>query len=120
MAGAARGTKGTKGRAADPGAVAPSVAAHPGARDAVRRVRAGAALLAAIAVGLLGLRAGVPPFDLAVRALAAGVVAHLVAWAAGIAFWRQVVLAELREEAERRRAAREAHEAERREQLGIA
>jgi hypothetical protein len=107
-------------RAADPGAARPSVATHPAAQDAVRRLRAGAALLAAVAVALLGLRAGVPPFDLALRALGAGVAAHLVAWAAGIAFWRQVVLAELREEAERRRAAREEREAERREQLGAA
>jgi hypothetical protein len=72
-----------------------SVVAHPRARRSIRRLRARAGLLALVAVTYLSLRAGVPPFDAVLRGLAGGVVAHFVAWAAGIVAWRHLVMAEL-------------------------
>jgi hypothetical protein len=85
-----------------------SVVAHPRARRSIRRLRARAGLLGLVAVTYLSLRAGVPPFDAVLRGLAGGVVAHFVAWGAGIIAWRHLVMAELA-------AYRDAQEARRRE-----
>jgi hypothetical protein len=72
-----------------------SVVAHPRARRSIRRLRARAGLIALVAVTVLSLRAGVPPFDAVLRGLAGGVLAHFVAWGAGILAWRHLVVAEL-------------------------
>jgi hypothetical protein len=84
------------------------LSAHPRARASIRRLRGGAGLAALLAVLALSLRAGVPAFDATARGLAAGVVAHFGAWAAGVAVWRRLAVAELeaaRELRERRREA---------------
>ncbi len=101
-----RGSKG-KGEAAPAAPAGPSVATHPSAARTLARLKAWAGLLGALAVGLLSLRAGVPAFEAGVRALGAGVVLYLAAWAAGVAFFRQLVLAEVRAEADRRAEERE-------------
>jgi hypothetical protein len=92
-----------------------SIAAHPRAKAAVRRVRARTALAAFIIVLLLSLHAGVPGQDAALRAVAAGLVGNLIGWACAIGVWRQIVMQEVRtvEEArrERARARAEAHAA---------
>jgi hypothetical protein len=93
---------------ADAPADAVSVVAHPRARRSIRRLRARAGLVALVAVTVLSLRAGVPAFDAVLRGLAAGVVAHFVAWGAGVVAWRHLVMAELA-------AHREAQEARLRE-----
>ena len=77
------------------------VSDHPRARASIRRARAWAGLAGFALVLLVSLRAGVPGFDAALRALAGGVVAHFAAWACALALWRRLVIAEL--EAERRR-----------------
>jgi hypothetical protein len=82
-------------RAAEAPADAVSVVAHPRARRSIRRLRAGAGLVGLVAVAYLSLRAGVPPFDAVLRGLAGGMVAHFVAWGAGILAWRHLVIAEL-------------------------
>jgi hypothetical protein len=73
----------------------PSVIAHPRARTSIRRWRARAGLIGLVLVTYLSMQAGVPPFDSVLRGLAGGVVAHFVAWIAGIVAWRHLVLAEL-------------------------
>lgn len=79
-----------------------SIAGHPRARAGIRRARARAALLAFAIVLVLNLLGGQEPFDAAWRALVAGIVVHLVAWACAIVVWRQIVVAEVRAlEAER-------------------
>jgi hypothetical protein len=89
-----------------------SVVAHPRARRSIRRLRAGAGLVGLVAVTCLSLRAGVPPFDAVLRGLAGGVVAHFVAWGAGIVAWRHLVMAELAAHREAQEARlRELHEA---------
>jgi hypothetical protein len=85
-----------------------SVVAHPRARRSIRRLRARAGLIGLVAVTVLSLRAGVPEFDAVLRGLAGGLVAHFVAWGAGIVAWRHLVMAELA-------AHRAAQEARRRE-----
>jgi type VI protein secretion system component VasK len=84
-----------------------SVSEHPRARRSLRRLRGWAGLLTFGFVALLSYRAGVAPFEVGVRALAAGIGVYLAAWAAGVALWRQIVYAEAKREAERRREERE-------------
>jgi hypothetical protein len=103
-----------KQSAGDPAAQAhgPSVVAHPRARRSIRRLRARAGLLGLIAVTVLSLRAGVPPFDAVLRGLAGGLAAYFVAWAAGVVAWRHLVMAELAAHREAQAARlRELHEA---------
>ena len=64
---------------------------HPGAAAAVKRVRARCGLGAFVLVGLLCLHAGLPAFDAVLRALIAGIIAHIAGWFVAIAFWRTVV-----------------------------
>ncbi|HTE62585.1 MAG TPA: hypothetical protein VK631_19670 [Solirubrobacteraceae bacterium] len=100
-----------KGKRDDAPADAPSVVAHPRARRSIRKLRARAGLIGLVAVALLSLRAGVPPFDAVLRGLAGGVAAHFVAWGAGIVAWRHLVMAELAAH----RAAQDARQRELRE-----
>src|ERR671914_2275174 len=103
--------KNKKGEGEAPGtaARAVSVAAHPRARASIRRTRARTALVAFALVLFLCLNAGVPAQEAALRALVAGLVGNLFAWACALAFWRSLVLAELKVATEayneRRRAA---------------
>jgi hypothetical protein len=92
-----------------------SLAAHPRARVAVRRLRGRCGIGGFVLVGLLCLRAGVPGADAALRALVGGIVAYFAAWACGIAVYRQLVVSELRhaEAAWRGRMAARAAEIER-------
>jgi hypothetical protein len=93
-----------------------AVVAHPRARRSIRRLRARAGLIALVAVTYLSLRAGVPEFDAVLRGLAFGVVAHFVAWGAGVIAWRHLIVAELAAhrdaQQERLRELREAAAAE--------
>lgn len=73
-----------------------SVAAHPRARASVRRTRARAALVVFGLVLFLSLQSGVPGQEAALRALVAGLVANLVAWGCALAFWRSLIMAELK------------------------
>jgi hypothetical protein len=74
----------------------PSVANHPRAGAQVARAKAWGGLGGFALVALLSWRAGVPPADALLRALAGGVAAYLGAWACAVAVWRHLVIAELR------------------------
>lgn len=84
-----------------------SVSAHPRASRTVTRMKAWAGLLGFLLVGVLSYQAGVEPFEAVLRALIAGIALYLAAWAAGVAFWRSLVVEEARQEGERRRAEME-------------
>ena len=73
-----------------------SVSAHPRARASIGRTRARTGLIAFALVLFLCLDAGVPAQEAALRALAAGVVGNLLAWACALAVWRALVVAELK------------------------
>jgi hypothetical protein len=81
-----------------------TIGAHPRARRSVRRARALGGLLGFLVTIVLSLRAGVPAWDATARALMAGVAVHLAAWAVAVAVWKQLMLAELQAQHERRRA----------------
>ncbi len=71
------------------------VSDHPRARAAIRRARGWAGIAGFSIVLVLALRAGLPAFDATLRALVAGIAAHLAGWMCAIALWRRLVLAEL-------------------------
>src|SRR5919109_1718822 len=83
--------------------VSVSVAAHPRAKASIRRIRARTGLAAFALVLFLSLSSDVSGQEAAVRALIAGIVANLAAWACALAVWRQLVIAEMRVVAEARR-----------------
>jgi hypothetical protein len=87
--------------ASDSAGIVVSVGAHPRARASIRRTRAWSGLAAFFIVGLLCLRAGVPGQEAALRALIAGLVGNLIGWACALAFWRALVMAELKVATER-------------------
>jgi hypothetical protein len=85
-------------------AVAPSVANHPRARYQVRRARGWGGIAGFAIAGYLSYKAGVPTFDVGLRALAFGIVGYMLAWMCAVTVWRQLVLAELRAAVERTQA----------------
>lgn len=93
-----------------------SVRSHPGAVGGIRRTRARTALAAFVLVGLLSHRAGVPASTALARALAAGVLGFLAAWAVAVAVWRHIILAQL-EQARQRHVERRRTRLERRREL---
>ncbi len=103
----ARGKKGKAEAAAPKSPELPSVSAHPRARRSISRAKAWGALIAFGLVALLSSNAGVPAFEVGVRALAAGIAGYVVAWFAAVALWQRLVLQELKAETDRRRAAQE-------------
>lgn len=79
----------------------PSVAAHPRASYQVRRAKGWGGVAGFGIAAYLSHKAGVPMVDLGLRAIIAGMVGYMLAWACAVTVWRQLVLAELRAVAER-------------------
>lgn len=89
--------KGKDGAASAPNASnAPSVANHPRARYQVRRAKGWGGIAGFAIAGYLSYKAGVPTFDVGLRALVAGVVGYMLAWMCAVSVWRHLVQAELR------------------------
>jgi hypothetical protein len=71
------------------------IAGHPRAARSVRTIK-GWAGLAGFAVTLwLSLQAGTPFYWASVRAVIAGFVAYVVAWACAVTVWRNLLLAQV-------------------------
>ncbi|HTP18810.1 MAG TPA: hypothetical protein VMJ65_04360 [Solirubrobacteraceae bacterium] len=77
-------------------AVAPSVANHPRASYQVRRAKGWGGIAGFAIAGYLSYKAGVPTFEVGLRALVFGLVGYMLAWMCAVTVWRQLVLAELR------------------------
>jgi len=82
----------------------PSVANHPRARYQVRRAKGWGGIAGFAIAAYLGYQAGIPTFDVGERALAAGIVGYMLAWACAVTVWRHLVLAELKAAVERSQA----------------
>jgi len=80
----------------------PKISEHPIASRQVARARAWAALIGFIVAFWLSRRAGLPFPESGARAIVGGIVCRLLAWAALVSLWRQLIPAEI--EARRRRA----------------
>lgn len=81
---------------------------HPRASRQIELARGWGGIGVFALVALLSLQAGAEPFEAGVRALLAGVVAYMAAWALAVLVWRHLALAETaaaRKAAEARRAA---------------
>jgi hypothetical protein len=89
---------------ASEGGIAPSVANHPRASYQVRRAKGWGGIAGFAIAGYLSYKAGVPTFDVGLRALVAGMVGYMLAWMCAVAVWRHLVLAELRAALERTEA----------------
>jgi hypothetical protein len=73
----------------------PRLSAHPRARRQIREAKGYGGATGFVLVALLSLQADVTYFDAGVRALIAGVVCYVVAWAAAVAVWRHLARAEV-------------------------
>ena len=96
-----KGKNGKKGKGEAGASAGPSVAAHPRASYQVRRAKAWGGLTGFGIAAYLSYKAGVPTFDLGLRAIIAGIAGYMLAWACAVTVWRQLVIAELRAAAER-------------------
>ena len=94
--------KKSKGKGKADASAGPSVAAHPRASYQVRRAKGWGGLVGFAITAYLSYKAGVPTFDLGLRAIVAGMVGYMLAWACAVTVWRQLVLAELRAAVERK------------------
>jgi hypothetical protein len=88
--------KGKKGKGKADASGGPSVAAHPRASYQVRRAKGWGGMAGFGIAAYLSYKAGVPTVDLGLRAIVAGIVGYMLAWACAVTVWRQLVLAELR------------------------
>jgi hypothetical protein len=93
--------KDKKGKGSADALAGPSVATHPRASYQVRRAKGWGGIAGFALAAYLSYKAGVPTFQLGLRAIAAGMAGYLLAWACGVAVWRHLVLAELRAAADR-------------------
>jgi hypothetical protein len=86
-----------------------SVAAHPRASAQVRKAKGWGGLAGFLITGYLSLSHGATLDVAGTRALVAGVLGYVLAWACAVMVWRQLMVAEIRAKVERaRRAADEA------------
>jgi hypothetical protein len=91
----AKKSKDTAGVDAEADAARPSVAAHPRAARGVARARGWGGLGGFLIAGYLSLPTGTLA-GAGLRALIAGVVCYVVAWAGAVFIWRRLVMLELR------------------------
>jgi hypothetical protein len=88
--------KDKKGKGKADASAGPSVAAHPRASYQVRKAKGWGGMAGFGIAAYLSYKAGVPTVDLGLRAIVAGMVGYMLAWACAVTVWRQLVLAELR------------------------
>jgi hypothetical protein len=102
------GKKDKKGKGKKGKGDGPSVAGHPRAAAQVRRAKGLGGVGGFLVAALLGMKAGIPPDQVGLRALGAGVAGYMVFWACSVTVWRHLVLGELRALADETLAAAEA------------
>ena len=93
--------KAKKGKGAADGI---SVAGHPRAAAQVRRAKGFGGVTFFLITAYFSHKAQVPPDQVALRALIAGIGGYMLAWMCAVTVWRQLVLAELRAAIESGRA----------------
>ena len=94
--GAKKGAKDAKdAKGAESGADGPSVAAHPRAARGVARAKGWGGLAGFLLGGYLSLPTNTIA-EAGLRALAAGVVCYVAAWAGAVFLWRRLVMLEIK------------------------
>lgn len=105
-----RAKKSKDAAVAEADAVGPSVAAHPRAARGVARARGWGGLGGFLIAGYLSLPTGTLA-GAGLRALIAGIVCYVVAWAGAVFLWRRLVMLELRAKEHALHAAAGGHDA---------
>lgn len=85
-----------------------SVASDPRGAGYVRRAKGWGGIAGFAIAAYLSLSAGVPFPVAGERALLAGAAGYMLGWGCSVAIWKQLMLAELRDAADRARELREA------------
>jgi hypothetical protein len=95
-----KGDKGKKGRKGAKGAPAlgerTSVSSHPRAAAHVRKAKGWGGLAGFALAAYVSYSAQVPPDQIGLRALAAGLAGYMLGWACAVTIWRHLVFAEMR------------------------
>jgi hypothetical protein len=73
----------------------PRVAEHPVAARQIARARAWGALIGFVVAFWLSRRAGLPFPESGLRAIVAGLLCRVAAWAVVVSVWRQIIPAQL-------------------------
>jgi len=104
--------KGKKGNAdaEAAGEDTPSIAGHPRAARAVGRAKGWGGLFGFLLGGYLSLPTATPA-DAGLRALLAGIVCYVVAWAGAVFAWRRIVVIEIKAREQQLHSARMEREA---------
>jgi hypothetical protein len=93
------------------------ISAHPRAALQIRRWKARGGIVGALVMAWLSHRSGTDFVHLGLRAILGGLVTYMAVWAAAVYIWRQIAVAEIREQArilaERKFAAMDAAAAQR-------
>jgi hypothetical protein len=91
-----KGKKGTKGKGAPEFGERSSVSSHPRAAAHVRKAKGWGGLGGFALAAYMSYSAQVPPDQIVLRALAAGLVGYMLCWACAVTIWRHLVLAEMK------------------------
>jgi hypothetical protein len=83
-------------RAGGDGESAIRLAEHPRAQHHIRLAKGWGGIIGFALTAWLSWKAGVPSFEVGVRALAGGVAGHLIGWACAVQVWRHIAVAEYR------------------------
>ena len=86
----------------------PRLSKHPRAQKQIREAKAWGGIVGFALVGLLSLQADQTLFDAGVRALVAGTVCYVAAWAMAVVVWAQLARAEVKVAEQRFEAERQA------------
>jgi hypothetical protein len=89
--------KGTKGKKGAPElGERTSVSSHPRAAAHVRKAKGWGGLAGFALAAYMSYSAQIPPDQILLRALAAGLVGYMLCWACAVTIWRHLVLAEMK------------------------
>src|SRR5688500_2587336 len=74
----------------------PRLSRHPRAQKQIREAKAWGGIVGFALVAVLSFQADQPLFDAGVRALIAGVVCYVAAWAMAVSVWSHIARAEVK------------------------
>jgi uncharacterized membrane protein YccC len=95
----------------------PRISHYPKAQQQINNAKAWGGLVLFLLIGFVSMQQGLPAFTVGVRALVAGMIGYIVAWAIALVVWRQVAINEVESLRKRMLADHEAQAADRAAQV---
>jgi uncharacterized membrane protein YccC len=95
----------------------PRISHYPKAQRQIDNAKAWGGLGLFLLIGFVSMQQGLPAFTIGFRALVAGMIGYVVAWAIALVVWRQVAINEVESLRARMIADNEAEAAERAAQV---